>query len=240
VDDSETILVEDQLRRKGFNLFSIMDPSQWSLDLRNSFESLDIDLPTDSRLILLGAGGPAFWEIVHDRHWQKKDPIDRYTICAVEKLVDTEWGGKSIDWLYPGPKPIPLQRLCRYAGWSHPSLLGLDIHPIFGTWFACRAAFIIKIPLKCTPSKRNPSPCDACLDKPCQGRCPAGAVRDRSEFGVEECGSHRVTDQSSCAHRCLSRSACPIGVSWHYSNEQLDYHGSISLASIKENLPIKM
>jgi hypothetical protein len=52
-------------------------------------------------------------------------------------------------------------------------------------------------------------------------------------FGMMACGSYRLSKQSNCAHRCLSRLACPIGASQRYSDAQLDYHGALSLATLQ-------
>lgn len=231
--NNETIVVGDWLEDKGFDLLSIMDPIDWPNSLTESFVSLGIDIPSLCRIVLIGSAGSRLWKIVREEHWQDRDPIDRYAIRITEELVARKWKGKTIRWLYPGSDPIPLQRLCRFAGWSHPSLLGLDIHPNFGTWFACRAAFIIESAIECTTRSETVSPCDTCVDKPCQAECPSGAVREKHQFGLDKCGSYRVTEKSLCCHRCVSRMICPIGSAWRYSDDQLDYHGALSLKSIQ-------
>ncbi len=233
MQNNDTIVVANWLRDKGFDLLAIMDPMKWSSTLTQVFASLNINIPGDSRVVLIGSAGPRLWDIVSNDYWQKQDPIDQYSIRSAEELVDRMWKGESIQWLYPGPKPVPLQRLSRFAGWSHQSLLGLDIHPTFGTWFACRAAFIIELPIPCTPRLETSSPCDDCLDKPCRTQCPSGAVRERNNFGLSECGSYRVADESRCSHQCIARLSCPAGSKWRYADDQLAYHGALSLAAIK-------
>ena len=231
--DSENRKIENWLRIRGFDLFAVMDPEQWPDQLRESFRTLEINLPSGVRIVLLGSVGPNLWEIVRQDHWQDSDPIDRYSISTVEELRKLCWQGQQIKWLHPGPYPIPIQRLCRQAGWSHPSLLGLDIHVQFGTWFACRAVIVISRSIECTPRESSRSPCESCLEKPCRSRCPSGAVTDAGVFGLMACGSYRLTEESDCAHRCLSRLACPIGASQRYSDAQLDYHGALSLTSLQ-------
>ena len=230
---SENKRVENWLRIRGFDLFAVMDPARWPEPLRESFRTLDINLPMDARIVLLGSVGRTLWEIVRRDHWQDSDPIDRYSIRVVEELRKLHWHGQKIEWLHPGPCPIPIQRLCRQAGWSHPSLLGLDIHAQFGTWFACRAVIVVSRSIECTPRESSRSPCESCLEKPCRSHCPSGAVTDIEAFGLMACGSYRLAKESNCAHLCLSRLACPIGTSQRYSDAQLDYHGALSLASLQ-------
>ena len=230
---SENKRVENWLRIRGFDLFAVMDPARWPEPLRESFRTLDINLPMDARIVLLGSVGRTLWEIVRRDHWQDSDPIDRYSIRIVEELRKLHWHGQKIEWLHPGPCPIPIQRLCRQAGWSHPSLLGLDIHAQFGTWFACRAVIVVSRSIECTPRESSRSPCESCLEKPCRSHCPSGAVTDIEAFGLMACGSYRLAKESNCAHLCLSRLACPIGTSQRYSDVQLDYHGALSLASLQ-------
>ena len=230
---SENKRVENWLRIRGFDLFAVMDPARWPEPLRESFRTLDINLPMDARIVLLGSVGRTLWEIVRRDHWQDSDPIDRYSIRIVEELRKLHWHGQKIEWLHPGPCPIPIQRLCRQAGWSHPSLLGLDIHAQFGTWFACRAVIVVSRSIECTPRESSRSPCESCLEKPCRSHCPSGAVTDIEAFGLMACGSYRLAKESNCAHLCLSRLACPIGTSQRYSDVQLDYHGALSLTSLQ-------
>ena len=232
-NDSKNRRIENWLHVRGFDLFAVMDPARWPKQLKESFRTLDIILSAGVRIVLLGSAGPALWEIVRRNHWQGSDPIDRYSISTVEQLAKLHWQGQNIEWLHPGPYPIPIQRLCRQAGWSHPSLLGLDIHAQFGTWFACRAVIVISQSIECTPRESSRSPCETCLEKPCRSRCPSGAVTDAEVFGMMACGSYRLSKESICAHRCLSRLACPIGASQRYSDTQLDYHGALSLASLQ-------
>jgi len=174
-NDSENKKVENWLRIRGFDLFAVMDPAR--------FRTLDINLPMGTRIVLLGSVGRTLWEIVRRDHWQDSDPIDRYSIRIVEELRKLHWHGQKIEWLHPGPCPIPIQRLCRQAGWSHPSLLGLDIHAQFGTWFACRAVIVVSRSIECTPRESSRSPCESCLEKPCRSHCPSGAVTDIEAFG---------------------------------------------------------
>ena len=232
-NDSENKKVENWLRIRGFDLFAVMDPARWPEPLRESFRTLDINLPMGTRIVLLGSVGRTLWEIVRRDHWQDSDPIDRYSIRIVEELRKLYWHGQKIEWLHPGPCPIPIQRLCRQAGWSHPSLLGLDIHAQFGTWFACRAVIVVSRSIECTPRESSRSPCESCLEKPCRSHCPSGAVTDIEAFGLMACGSYRLAKESNCAHLCLSRLACPIGTSQRYSDVQLDYHGALSLTSLQ-------
>jgi hypothetical protein len=51
---------------------------------------------------------------------------------------------------------------------------------------------------------------------------------------MNACADHRLQPDSSCAKTCLSRVACPIAPEHRYSDDQLAYHYSRSLETIRE------
>jgi epoxyqueuosine reductase len=124
-----------------------------------------------------------------------------------------------------------LQQLGELAGWSHPSPLGQGINPTYGVWFAYRAVFLTTAELPLTGGAPRPSPCDACLDKPCLSACPAGAVQP-ARFDIDGCANYRLQPASPCADRCLARMACPYFPEHRYSLEQIRYHYGRSLETL--------
>jgi ferredoxin len=127
---------------------------------------------------------------------------------------------------------IPLQQLGEAAGWSYPSPLGSGISPVYGVWFAYRAAFLIDADLPLVYEEPAPAPCDSCLDKPCIQSCPVGAAQPGA-FDIEGCAGHRLGPDSPCADRCLARMACPYFPEQRYSLEQIRYHYGRSLESLR-------
>ena len=111
-NDSGNSGIENWLRVRGFDLFAVMDPTGWPEPLKESFQTLEIDLPVGVRIAMLGSAGPTLWKIVRRDHWHDSHPIDRYTISTVEQLKNLYWRGQKIGWLHPSPYPIPIQRLC--------------------------------------------------------------------------------------------------------------------------------
>lgn len=163
------------------------------------------------------------------------DPVDVFAMNAAMHVVTECWGARDPEILYPGPRPVPLQRLGEFMGWSSKSLLGLGIHQRYGTWFAYRALFAVDCTLQPTqPGVAPASPCDDCLEQPCRGACPVGAVRADAPFALDACLSYRLRPASPCADRCFARLACPIGSDWRYEEEQMAYHGQRALDSLRK------
>ncbi|GIS88980.1 MAG: hypothetical protein CM1200mP18_16900 [Gammaproteobacteria bacterium] len=81
--------------------------------------------------------------------------------------------------MYTGGSPlsrataIALQKLGKFAGWSHPSPIGIDLHPRYGPWFAFRAVFLINTPCRQTHMTRvrhrarvvGPNPVNPCVPR---------------------------------------------------------------------------
>ena len=63
--------------------------------------------------------------------------------------------------------------------------------------------------------------------------CPAQAVQGVNQFKVTTCVDFRLQAQSACQDRCLSRLACPVAPEHCYEQEQISYHYSHSLTSIR-------
>ena len=78
---------------------------------------------------------------------------------------------------FDGAEPlIPFQRLGRAAGLGGPGPLGLQIHPVFGPWWAYRALVVVDRALPPRPPIGDG--CAGC-DAPCVAACPAQRGRAR-------------------------------------------------------------
>jgi hypothetical protein len=119
---------------------------------------------------------------------------------------------------------LPFQRLGRAAGLGAPGPLGLQIHPIYGPWWAYRA--VLALGLDSLPEPPVGDGCAGC-DAPCVAACPAGAVR-LGGFSVIDCHAQRRHDPA-CRLACAARSRCVRAPEQRYSDEQLAFHMAASL-----------
>lgn len=186
------------------------------------------ELPWRERpcLVLVGNAGATLWSHIDPGWLAKEDPIDQYSQATVTAWLDTFWPGREPLWLYPAPFVVPLLPLAQQAGWMAPSPLGSGVHPTYGPWLAMRAAFLLSEPLPLTPTAPlAASPCDTCDEQPCLTACPVQALSKEEPPNLKVCLSHRWSESSSCADRCLARLACPVGASHRYPQAQIRYHG---------------
>ena len=223
----------DWLEDRGFNLLQVLDTARLPEELIRSLIELDVEVRKMPRLVLLGMGGPGLWNRIKNNLENSPDPFDDDAVSSVHTLAQEFWGCREVDLLYPGPLPLPLQKLGQFAGWSHPSPIGIDLHPCYGPWFAFRAVFLIDTPLPPSAYETTEAPCQSCDTRPCESACPAGAVQYGSLLELQACVEQRLLPYSGCGDRCLSRLACPVGKQWRYSDEQIAYHGRRSLQSLR-------
>ncbi len=211
----------------GLNLAAVFDCAM----LPTNMLTMTDDVPWNAyqRLVLVGHGGRRMWEALQEKGMAENDPVDSYSRDLTQQFIHRYLDNPKTYWLYPStPHLVPLQQLGALAGWSHPSPLGLGISPVFGVWFAYRAAFLVDADLPLRQVLHRPSPCDSCVDKPCISTCPVGAVK-MGAFDVAGCWGYRSQPQSPCQDRCLSRMACPYFPEHRYSLAQIQYHYGISL-----------
>ncbi|MDP6398336.1 MAG: hypothetical protein QGF79_04950 [Arenicellales bacterium] len=220
------------LERRGFNLRAVLDVRAFPGDLAAAWDRTRIPRIPGERLVLLGMGGSALWDWMGEQDLSDPDPFDAVSRQAVAEVAERFWEDTRPRLLYPGDALIPLQQLGRWAGWSAPAPLGLDISPLFGPWFAFRAAFLTTAVLPLTELATTASPCDTCHDQPCVPACAAGAVRQDAPMNRGLCTDQRLSDPGGCGVQCHSRLACPVGTQWCYPPEQLRYHGGRSLQSL--------
>ena len=221
------------LAERGLNLFAVFAWAELPADVVAMMTTTESSPPPFSRLVLLGNGGAHFWPALQKHGFETEHPVDHYSQVVAQQFIDDYLAPASGQILYPGPYPVPLQRLGTLAGWSHPSPLGLGINSEYGVWFAYRVAFLTDAPLPPTPIIPTASPCDTCEEKPCITACPSGAVRGIGAFDIPTCADFRLGTNSICADRCLSRLACPHAPEHRYPLEQVQYHYNRSLSSIR-------
>ncbi|MDA0244186.1 MAG: hypothetical protein OT477_12280 [Chloroflexi bacterium] len=223
------------LAENGLNLWAFLDCATLPEPIQRQFKVSNIPLEKYNRLVLLGHGGPRFWQALAEYGHITPNPVDYFSTTITRRFITDYLVSPPIYWLYPSQLIIPLQQLGELAHWAHPSPLGLGISPQYGVWFAYRTAFlaIADVPVGSSETAA-PSPCHTCLDKPCQTACPAGAVDEPHQFGLQDCARYRLQPDSSCGDRCLARLACPVAAEHKYGLPQVQYHYGRSLITLQE------
>ncbi|MDT8447151.1 MAG: hypothetical protein RRB13_09710 [bacterium] len=190
------------------------------------------DLPAGGTLILIGHGGQLFWQMAR-AHWPEgKDPIDRLSKRWGERFAALE-GLSEPRILFPfGETRRPLLSLARLMGMGFTSPLGMTIDPEFGLWTALRCLIWTPDSFEAPTQPQQAHPCEDCGPKPCLAACPVQAPQWPGEMLRDVCVDERTREGSDCARACLSRLACPLAEEHRYLQEQRDYHGGISLATI--------
>ena len=161
-------------------------------------------LAGDERLGLLIGNTRALWprftEAMRDPELAAtRDPLDRYT----ERAIDAAFPGARIYYShrrYDGAF-VPLQHVAVAAGLGALAPSRLVIHPIYGPWFALRAAVVIDG----EPPDRRPllPPCH------CDARCAAVLAH------AQQSGSWQ--DWLAVRDACSLRD-------WRYSEDQIRFH----------------
>jgi len=190
-------------------------------------------LPGARAAVIVGSGGPAFFDLFAAGSAEASDgaphPLDRYTRrvagAAAAAALAPLAAAHAVFYPFDGAEPlIPFQRLGRAAGLGGPGPLALQIHPVFGPWWAYRALVVVDRELPAQPPIGDG--CAGC-DAPCEAACPAHAVA-RAGFAVAACHSRRLTAEP-CRLSCAARIACVRGPSHRYTDAQLAFHMAASM-----------
>jgi hypothetical protein len=217
----------------GLNLFASLACATLPEQLQAQLIAAGIPLSAYGRLILIGHGGSQLWAQLQNGALNGPDPVDNYSLQHTQQFIRDYLDDAAHVMLYPGQQYlIPLQQLGEWAGWGKPSPLGQSIHPDYGVWFAHRAAFLTKADVPLMKHEPAPRPCDSCIEKPCLTTCPVNAVQP-THFDMSACANFRLQPGSVCADRCLARLACPVAPQHRYTIEQIQYHYSQSLHTIR-------
>jgi len=162
-------------------------------------------LDTTRRAGLLVGNTRTLWpEFVAERT-PGPDPFDRFVEARIDPLVPAGarvfYGHRMYDGAF-----VPLQRIAVAAGLGALSDTQLVIHPIYGPWFALRAAIVIEG--EPPPAAPPASPCV------CTAACRAAFEH-----------AQRPSDGSTDWRAWLAvRDACPVGRTHRYTDEQIEFH----------------
>lgn len=233
--------IKNLLSESGFNIFVKIKASDYNdsvLPERRTGKLME----GAKSIILVGFGGNSFWKIFNtfldnnpefeERH---TDLIDSYTVLNMSRaaaLLDD--AGVRRETVYPfGENALGLDfvALGRLGGAGVGSLLGILIHPVFGTWISLRGAILTDAEFsEYDHPLEGFDPCPSC-DKPCIAACPAHTVSE-SGWDWQSCMEWRM-ETDVCSAHCASRVACPWGSGERYTPEQMAYHHSFVLKSVR-------
>jgi hypothetical protein len=191
-------------------------------------------LPGEGTLMLLGFTGGRQWPVFQaapEARDGAPHPLDRWSRRVIDELA-REYGARAH---YPGDRPaLPFQRLARRAEPTHPSPLGILIHPEFGLWHAYRGALHLPARVAFPQTPGAAPPCTRCGDQPCRSGCPVNAFRDAT-LDVGACLAHLDSPAGAdCReHGCRARRACPAGTAYRYGPEQMRFHQAAFRAAVR-------
>lgn len=170
-------------------------------------------------VILIGDGGPIFFAKFQSANLspQRADPLDDFTRARLQAIVADVFGGAGISAALHFPfvstegAPLPFQRLGEAAGLPRPGPLGLQVHPVYGPWWAYRALVVTPLRFSLTRPSGLSDSCGSCA-RPC----------------VTECGVHAaevpLVGRPVCSDDCGARRRCPVGTPHRYPEAQLAFH----------------
>ncbi len=190
-------------------------------------------MPGARAALVVGSGGPAFFDRFASESREAADgaahPLDRYTKRVAEAAAAAALAPlgavHAVYFPFDGAQPlIPFQRLGRAAGLGGPGPLGLQIHPVFGPWWAYRALVVVDRALPPRPAIGDG--CAGC-DAPSVDACPAHAVA-RAGFSVAACHARRLAAEP-CRLSCAARIACIRGPQHRYTDAELAFHMAASM-----------
>ena len=225
----------------GINLQACFELNQMPQELQAEISKQVPESAEFKYMALFGNGGTRYWQSVQNDLNDDAHPVDSFFIRSAERLFGNAKNNVS-DYkiVYPGNHFVPLQQLGKLAGWHHDSTMGLGIHPEFGLWFAYRGVVLFNCddtrdfkPYLEHTAQSAESPCDSCEDKPCIPACPAKSITE-ARYDVSLCTDYRMSTDSSCQYRCISRQVCPIGKKHRYLSDQLKYHYEFSLEALRK------
>ncbi len=221
--------LDPELEAVGLNVAGVLGRGAYDACVPRAWQAERI-LPSTACVFVIGSGGSAFYHNARTLRRGSPHPLDETcetrVTAAARELGDAGFESCALFyWQRRGEghgEFADFVGLARAAALGAPSLIGLLLHPRYGSWFGIRALLLTERPL---PSRNElPAPRDFCATcaAPCIVACPADAV-GRDAYDVKRCSESRHSD-ARCARRCAARLACPVGADFAYDDEALAYH----------------
>lgn len=157
-----------------------------------------------------------------------RDPVDRHVEAtvrgAVVRALAAHAPGLAVALRFapePPPRRVAMQRLAAVAGLAYLAPCHLCVHPVYGPWFALRAAIVLDVD---GPPPRPP------LAPPCD--CATGCAPALAEALAAGAPTSAVTLRPRWRAWLAVRDACPVGRVHRYDDDQLRYHYTGDLAAL--------
>lgn len=141
------------------------------------------------------------------------DPIDRYAETRVAPAVAALGVRSALRWAHASAPRLAIQRLADVSGLAPLSPVGLNVHPVYGPWFALRAAAVLDV---AGPAGAAPAAALPCPD------CPRTCVPAFERARAAQAG--RLGIAATWRLWLAVRDACPIGRAFRYDEAQIRYH----------------
>lgn len=186
-----------------------------------------------TQLFLFAHGGKKMWEELKKTGIDSENPVDDFSTQLILQYFKSDFPNNRFKIIYPGPQTIGLRKLGELAGWHHDSPFRIGINKNWGSWFAYRVVVLADTCLKPSEKVESESPCHGCIEKSCIFSCPANAMSDGT-LSLDTCIRYRKQTDSNCKKTCLSRTACHVAPQHRYTEEQINYHYSVSMKTIEE------
>src|SRR5262245_38200901 len=133
----------------GLNLVGVADAARYDAAVPERWR-IGPHAPSVQSLLVIGNGGGAFWHAFQRRRAADASlraaahPLDAFTRSLVREVVTQVAGPLPIVFPFDaGPPALSFVHLAECAGLGRSSLLGILIHPEFGSWIALRAAVLL-------------------------------------------------------------------------------------------------
>lgn len=215
----------------GLNLIGVASVASYDAEV-GSGQGLARHLHGAESVVVIGNGGGAFWAAyrrfceAHPEYERRADPLDDFTREVVDAACTPLARRGAMRILYPfgfAEGTVSFTRLALLAGLGRGSLVGVLVHPVYGPWFALRAAILVREKLEAPRPAEGFDPCSSCSGRPCIPACPGCAVT-AAGWSVPRCGAHRGRPDDPCATRCHARVACVLAPEHRYPDDALAYH----------------
>ncbi|WP_196140988.1 hypothetical protein [Aliikangiella sp. G2MR2-5] len=223
-----------KLDKLGLNLQAVLDLKDLPDDLLAQLKQCCNKNEEFNKLLLVGHAGKKLWEKVKYKVSQETHAIDQYSMSHVENFLQDAVGKNNFEMIFPSTHSVGLQKLGELAGWHFASPFRVGINNQWGSWYAYRAAALVKANWTTKIESELGSPCLNCEEKPCIGAC-AGDALEGEALSLNKCLDYRKLAGSRCVDRCLARMTCPVAHQHRYELEQIQYHYGRSIKFINKD-----
>ncbi|HLQ38559.1 MAG TPA: hypothetical protein VK348_12200 [Planctomycetota bacterium] len=195
-------------------------------------------------IVVLGSGGPTFWQQMVRQHGAPKapqpnyHPVQAFAVQGMRELITwLQAAGVTARLVQPEDAcTLNFVQLGEAAGLGTVSpVIHLLLHPQFGPWVSLRGALLVvgKPFGEIADASLADSwqPCCGC-PKPCVAACPAGVHDGAGGSDYHRCATHRHA--GNCEVGCSVRRACPVGAEHRYPPDEEAHRHAYSLFAMRK------